>query len=139
MTLKIIGIAIASMMLLTGCSVRLGDFTALSTKNIPYRFVKKGPGQGEDIARIIIIFPTKAAPNIKEATDRAIEQANGDALVNAKVYYRNWYIPYIYGEVGYEVKGDGVSTEETMFGKNGRNTSGSKRPASAASPTNGTD
>jgi len=99
-------------MIASGCRTRICDFTVMSTKNIPVEFARKGQGEGEDVARIIIIIPTKSQPNLKEAIDQAIESRNGDMLLNAKVYMRNWYIPYIYGENGFTVKGDVVSTRE---------------------------
>ncbi|MCX7044616.1 MAG: hypothetical protein NTX50_03885 [Candidatus Sumerlaeota bacterium] len=97
---------------ISGCTVRLMDFTVMSTKNIPCDFAPRGTGEGEDISHIIIFVPTKSQPNLKEAMDEAIESRAGDTLMNAKIYYRYWYIPLIYGQDGWTVKGDVVSTRD---------------------------
>ena len=92
---------------LSGCMARLADFTALSTKNanIPG---ERGPRvTGEDLASIIIFFPTGQA-NIKTAVDRAIEKGGGDLLVDGVISRECWYIPLIFGRCGFVVEGTPV-------------------------------
>ncbi|MGZ6519130.1 MAG: hypothetical protein ACXVED_16195, partial [Bacteroidia bacterium] len=61
--------------------------------------------KGEDKKSIVIFIPT-GVPNVKEAMDNAIESTPGAvALVDGVVTEYKWYIPYIYGEFGYEVEG----------------------------------
>jgi hypothetical protein len=96
-----------------GCQQRLGDFTVLSTKNVDLtRFNTEQaenaqPVTGEDSKPIIGVFNT-GLPNVKEAADRALESANAHMLTNAVIYYTSWYIPYVYGDQKYEVKGNPV-------------------------------
>ena len=93
-----------------GCQQRLGDFTFLSSKNIDLSnldmdSVEGAPiVQGEDSKPIIFIFST-GVPNLKEATDRAIESGNGVALSDVSIYYISWYVPYIVGDQRFRVKG----------------------------------
>lgn len=96
--------------LLTGCSTRLVDFTLISSKNVELshgELLKRGSQRvyGEDRKSMIIIIPT-GEPSVKEAMDRAIEKTPGAVgLVDGVVTHKSWYIPYIYGEFWYEVEG----------------------------------
>ena len=95
---------------MAGCR-RLGDFTFLSTKNLDLtRFSteaaeKLPPVTGVD-SKPIIIFVNTGIPSIEEAADRAMAKANAKALTNAVIYNESWYIPYIYGENKFEVRGN---------------------------------
>ena len=67
---------------LSGCTTRFVDYTMLSTKNMDLSKAgtyKRGANRvrGEDTQMIIIFIPTASAPNVKEATDRAIESVPG--------------------------------------------------------------
>ena len=103
-------------LLLAGCVVRQGDFTVLSDKLVDAKnfdlsqATQKGRVTGEDKARIIVFFPTKANPSLEGAIDDALEKGGGDVLVDAVVHSYNWYIPYIYGESGWRVEGQVVKT-----------------------------
>ncbi len=96
-----------------GCKERLGDFTILSTKNVDLtRFNTKPAEKSQPVIGIdkkIIIFTVRTGyPSFEEAADRAIEQGktHGMALTNAVIYFDKWYIPYVYGEMQMEVKGN---------------------------------
>lgn len=100
------------LVVLMGCTQRLGDFTVLSTKNVDLTNFstesaeKSLPVRGVD-SKPIIILPG-SPPNLKEAVDRALEAHNADMLTNAVIYYTYWYIPYVCGEWKFEVKGNAV-------------------------------
>jgi hypothetical protein len=95
---------------LAGCTVRMIDFTILSTKNIDLARAstfKRGAArvEGKDEISIIIFIPT-GVPNVKEAIDRAIESVPGAvALLDGVVMSHYFYIPYIYGKQAYVVEG----------------------------------
>lgn len=97
-------------LLLSGCSTRLVDFTMISSKNIELSHgesLKRGTARvyGEDRKRMVVVFPT-GEPSVKEAMDKAIEKVPGAvALVDGVVTKKAWYIPYVYGEFWYEVEG----------------------------------
>jgi hypothetical protein len=94
----------------TGCTTRLVDFTAISTKNVDWSKAatfnrSSARVEGKDTAHIIVFIPT-GIPNMKEAIDRAIESKSGGvALVDGVVYSKFWWIPYIYGQTSYVVEG----------------------------------
>jgi hypothetical protein len=94
----------------TGCTTRIVDFTAISTKNVDWSkaatFSRASSRVvGKDTAHIIIFIPT-GVPNMKEAIDQAIEsRPGGVALVDGVVYSKFWWIPYIYGQTSYVVEG----------------------------------
>ncbi len=98
---------------LVGCTTRVTDFTIISTKNhsINVKESAKGPRVlGEDMAAMILFIPT-GAPNVKNAVDRAIENAGPgfDALVDGVVNY--YYAYFILGaSFGYKVEGTPVRT-----------------------------
>jgi len=102
--------AIVFLAMLTGCTTRITDFTIISTKNVDLSVIghaRRGTvrAQGEDVTHIIIIIPT-GIPHVKEAIDKAIESVPGAvALVDGVLYYRAFYIPYIYGQKAYVVEG----------------------------------
>lgn len=99
-----------SLILLAGCSQRLGNFTVLSTKNteLGKKYVRAAVDQrvsGVDTKQIIVIIPM-GIPNLQEATDRALEKYGAQILTNVVVYYDYFYIPWVYGETKYRVEGD---------------------------------
>lgn len=88
--------------ILVGCSVRVGDFTLISTKNVEIggKYVKGARVEGEDKA-FSFLFPF-GAPNLKNAVDRCIEAGNGELLTNVVI---NYTAPFI-GPFGYNILGD---------------------------------
>ena len=94
----------------TSCTQRLMDFTIISSKNVELsKFPDYEKGQhrtaGKDKKPIIVIVPT-GQPDAKEALDRAIESTPGAvALLDGVLTYKQYYIPYIYGESTYIVEG----------------------------------
>lgn len=100
----------SALILLSGCSQRIVDFTVISSKNID---LSRGADfkrssvrvKGEDRKAIIIFIPT-GIPNAKEAMDNAIESVPGAVgLLDGVITQHSWYIPYIYGESWVEVEG----------------------------------
>ena len=106
LTRSLLGIATFALAL-SGCMARLADFTALSTKNATIPGVRGERVRGEDLASIILFFPTGQA-SIKTAVDRAIEKGNADLLVDGVISQECWYIPLLFGQCGYVVEGTPV-------------------------------
>jgi len=101
---------LASALFMTGCTHNIGDFTVLSTKNVDFSVIagsRRGiPVQGDDTQHIVIFIPTSGAPNLKTAIDRAIESVPGNiALLDARLQFRSFYIPYIYGQNAFLAEG----------------------------------
>jgi hypothetical protein len=99
----------------TSCT-RTSDFTLLSTKNVFLGLdsdQSKGIYEGYDTRSIIFFIPT-GIPDMKSAADQAMEKGNGNLLMNAVIYQTSWYIPLIYGEFGYKVKGEVYKVTESQ-------------------------
>jgi hypothetical protein len=98
------------------CVTRQGDFTILSSKLVRLSdFDLSGAErvknvEGRDVSHIIILFPTKANPSLEDALNDALEKGGGDVMTDATVHSWSWYIPYIYGQAGWKVRGDVVRT-----------------------------
>jgi hypothetical protein len=106
MRYRLVAVALASFAM-SGCMARLVDFTALSTKNVNVPGDRLERVQGEDLATIILFFPT-SQPNIKQAIDNAIQKSGGDLLVDGVIYRKCWYIPLLFGQCGFVVEGTPV-------------------------------
>ncbi len=74
---------------LVGCSMRVGDFTVGSTKNIGQLSQKGEAVSGEDcstnlLGMIPLAGPT--VPNFKTAMDQALQRAKGDVVVDVVLW-----------------------------------------------------
>ncbi|EKS7426942.1 hypothetical protein QCK43_001694 [Enterobacter cancerogenus] len=102
---KLVALALGAVML-SGCTVRVADLTVASTKNYNLnsnRFVKGARVKGEDTYPVVL-FPF-GIPNVKTATDRAIEQDKcAVALTDAVVTQLNQ--AFIVGKIGFRVEGN---------------------------------
>ncbi len=103
-------------LLTTACAVRQGDFAVISNKLVNTSNFRVGQAErvkgveGRDVSHIIIFIPTGGPPTLEGALDDALEKGGGDVMTDAVVYSWSWYIPYIYGQSGWSVKGDVVKT-----------------------------
>ncbi|MBS1213728.1 MAG: hypothetical protein H6R26_2345, partial [Proteobacteria bacterium] len=110
---KVIIVLFAVVVFLAGCTIRMVDFTAISTKNVRIPTTEKGPRvTGEDCI-VVVIFPF-GIPNMKEAIDQAIEKAGPDydALVDGVVYYVNQ--SFLFGRQCYKVEGTPINTKKSI-------------------------
>ncbi|MCP4569411.1 MAG: hypothetical protein GY841_17690 [FCB group bacterium] len=98
----------------TGCTQRVLDFTVVSSKNVDLRIGPEGKADrvvGIDQVWWFITIPL-GTPNLKEATDRAIESAGPeyDALIDGVISFRQaWYI--LTGESTFIVEGTPINTK----------------------------
>ncbi len=94
------------------CSVRLIDFTVISSKNVTLKFQDGGKGQQRVKGSSMGFLGIGA--NVKAAVDEAIEKAGPgyDALIDGVVYKDVW---------GYSVEGTPINTTKLMaqLGKDG--------------------
>jgi hypothetical protein len=104
-----LGLIVAGIAILVGCSTRMVDYTILSTKNVDLSRVgsfRRSAERvtGKDTQFWLIIIPVSGSPNLKEAIDRAVERVPGAvALVDGVVYYRAWW--FIFGSRAIIVEG----------------------------------
>lgn len=102
----------------SGCAVHHGDFTVVSNKLVDVSKFELGKADrkkgivGEDIVHIVVLFQIGGIPTVEAAIDDALEKGNGDVLTDASIDSWFWYIPYIYGQTGWRVKGDVVKTRK---------------------------
>jgi len=100
-----------------GCCLTLGctmhsDFTALSSKNVNLTGIaikkenSKGISSGKDCQHIISFIPTSGPPTLDEAIDRALEPMRANLMLDAQVDWVSFYIPYVYGQTCWKVKGE---------------------------------
>lgn len=90
-----------------GCTVRMGDFTLASTRNIGQLSQKGDQVEGEDCANYLFaMIPLgNLQANAKTAVDRALERAKGDVLADG-VFWRSFFIiPYVWMQECYRVEG----------------------------------
>ena len=106
----------ALVIVLSGCSIRHGDFSVASNKIVRLSDFEvdkadrvKGV-EGKDFKHIIFYIPT-GIPTIDAAIDDALEKGNGDLLTDA-VIEQYWWWFLVYGQVGWTVKGDVVKTRQ---------------------------
>lgn len=124
MSKSIFLLPLVALLMLTGCTVRVVDFTIISTKNFDYTrggSFKRGPQRvhGRDLAHWIIIVPTRQI-DMKEAIDNAIESVPGCvALLDGVVYQKFWWIPYVYGQQSYVVEGTPLIDPSFTMGNTG--------------------
>ena len=103
--------------LLCGCAVRHGDFTVLSNRLVnTHHFdlddTNRQTVVGKDIQHIIFFIPIGGPPTLEEALDNAFDKSNGDVLTDAVIKSWSFYIPLLYGQAGWKVKGTSVKTRK---------------------------
>jgi len=102
---------VAACVVAAGCSHRMVDFTAISTKNHDIQVAQEGQRtMGESCRHQVLWFPWGEA-RLKEAIDGGLEKAGPDydVLVDGVVY--NTYTNFLfYARQCYEVEGTPVQT-----------------------------
>lgn len=66
------------------------------------------------VSHVIFWVPTDGQPpTLEEAVGEALERGRGDVLLNATVERVAWYVPIVYGEYGWIVRGDVVRLRDS--------------------------
>ncbi len=107
----------AAALSLSSCTNRMLELTVAGSKNVKledassYMATHNVPTKGTHRSHIFLLFPI-GNPNIDKALDDALENAgpNAVALYNMTLDQTNWWIPFLYGQKIYTVKGDPVFT-----------------------------
>ncbi len=100
----------------SGCSMRIGDFTVASSKNVGHMSQKGDTISGEDCSNNILgIIPAGGPrfPNFKTAVDRALERAKGDVIADA-VLWESEIVTILFNQHCFRVEGKVARGE---FGK----------------------
>ncbi len=107
--------AASSLLLATGCSTRIAEFSVVSTKNVELsRIDVKKAAVVHDVTGvsreyIIFFFPT-GTPTIQQAVDQALRSGGGDIMTSAKVDAGGWYIPLLFGINYVKATGDVINS-----------------------------
>jgi len=98
-----------AVMTLSGCTYRLGGFTALSSKNVPLRYDTSTHTSGKACKLLNFLVVPLGPPSLEDAIDDAIGD-RGNALVN-QVTYQSAYWVVVGTYMCWEVKGDVVTIQ----------------------------
>ena len=100
--------------LVSGCAVRLGGMTDISTRNVSLNTVDldKMPQTknviGSD-SRLVIIFIPLGFSTVQGAVDDALDKGQGDVILDAVLQAESWW--FIIGQNTLTVKGNVVNTK----------------------------
>ena len=103
-------------LLLSACKVSHGNFTVLSNRLVNTHSFHVNTDKkmnnviGEDVAHIIVLVPTKANPNLNDALNDVFRNTDADLMTDVEITSWNWFIPYVYGQIGWRVQGDALKT-----------------------------
>lgn len=95
-------------LLMTGCSVREGSLTLMTTKNIGITpQLSAHEVHGEDCMHQVFIFPVgKLNPNIQDAMDNALAKApEANALRDVRIHQTFFSFPLLFTKICYELGG----------------------------------
>ena len=105
----VIVITALAMLVASGCSTRLGDFTILSTKNVALNpSPERRSVEGKHCANLLLgLIPLGSfTPNIEEAIDNAFRHVpEGNVMTNAVIYQEPLFL-LIFSRNCFRVKGD---------------------------------
>lgn len=101
-------LSLAAIALLSGCSVRHGDFTILTNRNISDLDLsndqKIGETEGKDVQPYFLFIPLSGPPVLEDAVDNALMPVGGDYLTDAVIRYSTFWA-VLYGENKMTVSG----------------------------------
>ena len=102
-----------------GCATRTtSHFAALSTERVPFINYETGDRRVPDVAAEIVthqIFwiPTNTrTPTLEATVDAALQRGGGNVIEDAEVEYWWVWVPFLYGQEGWRVRGDVVRRKE---------------------------
>jgi hypothetical protein len=110
----------ALVLLVSGCTKRIGDFSIISTGTPQYATIEDSPAtissRGKDGRLWFLFLPLNSAPTLQEAVDRCIDNAGGgDFIERARIYSTGWsLIVFSYGS--YAVIGDVGNSKKGLAG-----------------------
>ena len=114
---RLVMVVLAATLVCTGCTMRQADLTIVSSRNVNLAGLNKPRTgdeprvEGRDTQHIVLFFPVTGPPNLEEALDNALDKGKGDTMVDAVIYSYGWYIPLIYGQAGWKVKGTVINSQ----------------------------
>jgi hypothetical protein len=102
-----------------GCGSTSARFAALSSQPVPalgypMENARVVPDvSAEVVTHTILWIPTRTNPPVlQDAVDAALVRGGGNLLVDAEVQHWWVFVPFLYGQEGWRVRGDVVHSEE---------------------------
>lgn len=102
-----------------GCATERLRFAALSSQQVPaLGFPVEGarvvPDVGSEVrTHTILWIPTNTdPPTLQDAVDGALRRGGGNLLVDVEVEHWWVFVPFLYGQEGWRVRGDVVRSHE---------------------------
>jgi len=104
---------LAVMTLLQGCFTRIGDVSAISTRNVSLERVNlENLPQTRNVtgkaSNLVLVFIPLGVPHLEDAVEDALDKADGDLMLDASIHRGGWW--FIIGETSIKVKGTVVNT-----------------------------
>jgi len=112
-----VAVVAGALLMTSGCATRIADLTVTSTKNVEFSHERELVGravEGVDTQHWFLFIPLGSAPNLEEALDDGLESVDGDFYTSVVIYDAGWWIPFVYGQSKFIVKGDVWRTQSTV-------------------------
>lgn len=103
---------ILALLVLSSCSVRQADLTAVTTRNVKLDGVNLNslPGkriEGKD-SKFVFLFIPIGLPHLEDAVDDALSKGKGDLMLDAVIHTQGWW--FLVGQSTIKVKGTVLNT-----------------------------
>ena len=105
----------------TGCATHTIRFDAISTQQVPHLGYRvEGARHTFDVVaevrtHTIFWIPTNThSPTLQDAIDAALRRGEGNVIVDAEVEHWWVFVPFLYGQEGWRVRGDVVRTQNAQ-------------------------
>ncbi len=114
-----IRLALVALLLTSSGCVTHSHFEALSTERVPFLgYQLEGARRVPDVTsevytQTIFWIPTNTeSPTLQDAIDGALLRGGGNVLVDVDVEHWWVFVPFVYGQEGWRVRGDVVRAED---------------------------
>jgi len=101
-----------------GCATTHTHLDALSTKQVPFiGYELEGARRTPDVVaevrtQTIFWIPTNTeSPTLQDAVDAALKRGGGNVIVDAEVEHWWVFVPFLYGQEGWRVRGDVIRAQ----------------------------
>ena len=110
---------LAVLMLASAGCVTHSHFEALSTERVPFlgyqlEGARRVPNVTSEVrTQTIFWIPTNTeSPTLQDAIDGALKRGGGNVMVDVDVQHWWVFVPFLYGQEGWRVRGDVVRAED---------------------------
>lgn len=103
-----------ALLTLSSCTTHLTDLTVITNKNVNIEKIniERSPQRknvvGTDTKWVFLCIPL-GLPKLREAVNDSLEKGQGDMIIDASVYYKEWW--FLLGQSSIEVRGTVVNSK----------------------------